>query len=177
MRTFAVQLRVLARIKNHDVKNPVGARFWPGNLLIVPFSLNSPDFKRTGIIVSYSNRPIMTPFGKRSLIYKVTPFSHLYSREGDFLRRCPLVDRRIRGYMRAGGIPIRNRKRKRISTYYRRRIARSFDKNKPHTRNATPVNSATCRLPSFTIMRYVSQFPLSATRRATATSFPVAGVM
>jgi hypothetical protein len=32
-------------------------------------------------------------------------------------------------------IPVRNRKRKRISGYYRRRIAQSFDKEKYHQRN------------------------------------------
>jgi hypothetical protein len=32
-------------------------------------------------------------------------------------------------------IPVRNRKRKRISGYYRRRIAHSFDEEKYHQRN------------------------------------------
>jgi hypothetical protein len=32
-------------------------------------------------------------------------------------------------------IPVRNRKRKRISGYYRRRIAQSFDEEKYHQRN------------------------------------------
>jgi len=32
-------------------------------------------------------------------------------------------------------IPVRNRKRKRISGYYRRRIAQSFDERKYHQRN------------------------------------------
>ena len=42
--TFASQLRILARILDQDEEIPFGARFGPGNLLIVPFFLNSPNF-------------------------------------------------------------------------------------------------------------------------------------
>lgn len=48
MRTFATHLRVLARILHHDEKTPVWACCGPGNLLIVPFFLISPDFRYAG---------------------------------------------------------------------------------------------------------------------------------
>jgi len=54
-RTFASQLRVLARILFHDEEIPIRARYWPGKNVIVPFSLNSPDFRYTGNRVSYRN--------------------------------------------------------------------------------------------------------------------------
>ena len=46
-RTFASQLRVLARILFHDGEIPIRARYAEKNLLIVPFFLNSPDFRCT----------------------------------------------------------------------------------------------------------------------------------
>ena len=48
-RTFAVQLRVLARILGHDEENHIRGLYGPGKNVIVPFSLNSPDFGYTGI--------------------------------------------------------------------------------------------------------------------------------
>jgi hypothetical protein len=48
-RTFAVQLRVLARILFHDGEIPVRARYAKKNVLIVPFFLNSPDFWCTAV--------------------------------------------------------------------------------------------------------------------------------
>jgi hypothetical protein len=50
--TFASQLRILARIFFQDEENPIGARYAGKNLLIVPFSLNSMDFRCTEIFQS-----------------------------------------------------------------------------------------------------------------------------
>ena len=49
MRTFAVQLRVLALILWYDEEISIRTRYAKKNLLIVPFSLNSPDFTCTKI--------------------------------------------------------------------------------------------------------------------------------
>src|SRR5512137_3105126 len=84
-RTFASQLRVLARILFHDEEISIRARYAEKNLLIVPFFLNSPDFRCTEIIVSYSNLLKWAPFGKRSLFYRITPFPNLYSPRRYFL--------------------------------------------------------------------------------------------
>lgn len=49
MMTFTLHLHVLARILSFDVKNPIGTPIRPGNILIVPLFLNSPDFDEIGI--------------------------------------------------------------------------------------------------------------------------------
>jgi hypothetical protein len=49
METFAIQLRVLARILDHDEEISIRARYAEENLLIVPFFPNSPDFRCTEI--------------------------------------------------------------------------------------------------------------------------------
>ena len=48
-RTFAVQLRVLARILFHDEENLIRGLYGPGKNVIVPFFSNSPDFAYTAI--------------------------------------------------------------------------------------------------------------------------------
>ena len=51
-RTFASQFRVLARIFFPVVKILIRAQSCPGNILIVPFSLNSPDLRVQGGVKS-----------------------------------------------------------------------------------------------------------------------------
>ncbi len=98
-RTFAVQLRVLARILYHDEEISIRARYAEKNLLIVPFFPNSPDFRCADSVVAHLNLIKWAPFGKRSLIQIITPLPNLYALDRYFLRRCPSVNRRNRGYL------------------------------------------------------------------------------
>jgi hypothetical protein len=86
-RTFAVQLRVLARILCHDEETSIRARYAEQNLLIVPFFLNSPDFRCTDIVVSYLNLLKWALFGKRGSIYKREGTGQGGTPRGVFLRR------------------------------------------------------------------------------------------
>ena len=54
---------------------------------------------------SFSNRSIIAPFGKRGLIYDLTPLPPPHARKREFLRRSPLVVRWFRECGQGGGIP------------------------------------------------------------------------